>query len=107
MVALHVGLIVVRVSRAHGERARLSRAAFLLGLLLLAQISLGIASYFGKFTSSLRLPIEILVLLTTTHLVIGALMLATSLVLTLHCFRLSTAAKTSDRRAMLKEQLSL
>jgi cytochrome c oxidase assembly protein subunit 15 len=105
MVALHVGLVVVRVSRAHAERAKLSRPAFLLAVLLLAQVSLGIVSYFGKFTSSLRLPMEALVLLTTTHLVIGALMLATSLVLTLHCYRLSTAAETSHRRTMLKEQL--
>ena len=107
MVALHVFLVVLRVVRVHREQAKLARPAFLLGVLLLLQLSLGIASYFGKFTSLLRLPMGTLVVVTTTHLVIGALMLAASLVLTLHCYRLSPAAKASDRRTLLKEQFSV
>jgi cytochrome c oxidase assembly protein subunit 15 len=107
MVALHVTLIALRVSRAHAEQPKLARPAFLLGVLLLAQLSLGIASYFGKFTSSLRLAMGTLVLLTTTHLVIGALMLATSLVLTLRCYRFSLPANASAPRELLKEQLAV
>ena len=106
-VALHVALIVSRVTRSHGGQPKLVRPAYLLGGLVLAQLFLGIVSYLGKFTSWLRLPMEALVLLTTSHLVTGALMLATSLVLTLHCYRLSSAAKFSARPELSKEPFSV
>jgi cytochrome c oxidase assembly protein subunit 15 len=107
LVALHVLFIVVRVVRLHANQAKVARPAFLLAVLLLVQLCLGIASYVGKFTSLLRLTMGTLVLLTTSHLVIGALMLATSLVLTLHCYGFSAAAKASARPELLKEQFSV
>jgi cytochrome c oxidase assembly protein subunit 15 len=107
VVALHVSLIVSRVTRSHSHQVKLARPAGLLGALLLAQLSLGFASYVGKFTSALRLTTGTVVLLTTSHLVIGALMLASSLVLTLYCYRLSLAAETSGRPELLKEQFSV
>ena len=58
---------------------------------------LGAGSYFGKFTSMLGLPMGTLVILTTTHLVTGALMLATSLLLTLRAYRFSTTSKAVHR----------
>ena len=48
----------------------------------------------------------VLVMLTTTHMVIGALMLATSLLLTLRAYRFSTTAKASIGRKILTEQFS-
>jgi cytochrome c oxidase assembly protein subunit 15 len=107
LVALHVIFVFVRVMRSHSDRARLARPACFLGILLLLQLVLGIASYFGKFTSSLPLPLGTIVFLTTTHLVIGALMLATSLLLTLRSFRLSPSSKPSAGREVLREQFSL
>jgi cytochrome bd-type quinol oxidase subunit 1 len=78
----------------------------LLAVLLLLQLLLGAGSYFGKFTSMLRLPMTGLVILTTTHLVTGALMLAMSLLLTLRAYRLSKRSETSIGRKILTEQFS-
>jgi heme a synthase len=106
LVTLHVSFIFVRLMRFHGDRPKLTRPACLLGVLLLLQLMLGAGSYFGKFTSMLGLPMETLVILTTTHLVAGALMLATSLLLTLRAYRFSTASKASIGQKVLTEQFS-
>ncbi len=108
LVALHVILIVVRVAKHHAATARLSRPALLLFALLLVQLVLGGLSYVGKFTTLLRLSSGWVVVLTTTHLAVGALMLATAVVLTLGAYRLSLPAM--DRRPgreVLTEQFSV
>jgi heme A synthase len=106
IVVLHVLFIWVRILRSHSDQPKLTRPARLLAILLLLQVSFGVASYFGKFTSLLRLSIGTVVLLTTSHVVIGALMLATSLVLTLRCYRFSSTSKALARPEFLKEQFS-
>jgi cytochrome c oxidase assembly protein subunit 15 len=88
LVTLHVILILIRVIKFHGDLPALKRPASLLGVLLVLQLGLGLVSYFGKFTSLLGVPVDVLILLTTTHVVIGALMLAMSLLLTLRSYRL-------------------
>ncbi len=107
MVILHVLFICVRILRSHADRPELTRPAWFLAVLLLVQVPFGIASYLGKFTSVLRLNTGFLVFVTTTHLVIGALMLAASLVLTLRCYRFSPTAKAVAAPELLKEQLSV
>ena len=104
LVALHVVFIVVRVKKFHSDRVNLVRPAAVLGLLLLLQLSLGVVSYFAKFTSLLRLSATALVSLTTTHLVIGALMLATSLLMALRAFRLSATPRPSVEQEVSTEQ---
>jgi hypothetical protein len=53
-------------------------------------------------------PIEAIVLLTTTHLIVGALMLATSLWITLKAYRFSASASQSGAQAkVLTEQYSV
>lgn len=106
LVTLHVILILARVIGSHGDHPKLVRPAGLLGVLLLLQLLLGTASYLGKFTSLLSLPPEALVVLTTTHLVTGALMLVTSLLLTLRSYRYSASAKSSAGHKVLTEQYS-
>ena len=64
-------------------------------------------SYLGKFTSMLRVSNGMLVLLTTTHLVIGALMLATSLLLTLRGYRFCATSRASIGQKVLTEQFSV
>jgi len=54
----------------------------------------------------LQLPMDMVVFLTTTHLIVGALMLVTSLALTLHSYRLSERAKPALRPNASKEQFS-
>jgi heme a synthase len=105
LVLLHVIFILLRVMKFHGDRPKITRPARLLGALLLFQLALGLVSYFGKFTSMLGLAPEILVILTTTHLVTGALMLATSLLLTLRAYRWLATAQPLINQKVLAEQV--
>ena len=105
LVTLHVLLVTIRVLRL--DHRKLMRPAAFLGLLLVAQLFLGAASYLGKFTAMLRLPAEALLALTTTHLVMGALMLVMSLVLTLRALRLSGSFRARTAPNVLAEQYSL
>ncbi len=106
LVALHVVLVLMRISKYHAASRDLTRSALALFALLLGQLALGILSYFAKFTSSLRLPIDVTVMLTTTHLAVGALMLATAIVLTLRCYRLSLPRMHSKASEILTERFS-
>lgn len=107
LVAIHVVLLMLRITRAHGERAQLVRPAYFLGALLLLQVMLGAAAYFGKFTTMFRWPLEAVVLLTTTHLIVGALMLATSLWISLKAYRFSASAQSGAQAKVLTEQYSV
>jgi hypothetical protein len=78
--------------RQSWRRIALVRPAYWLGGLLLVQLSLGTAAYLGKFTALLPLGGGAVVLTATTHLIVGALMLATSLTITLRVFQHSRRA---------------
>jgi cytochrome c oxidase assembly protein subunit 15 len=108
LVGIHVILIFIRIMKFHSDRPELVRPARMLGMLLLLQLMLGTGSYFGKFTTLLQAPLGVVVFLTTTHLVTGALMLATSLLLTLRSYRLSVSNEQAPlERKILTEPLSL
>jgi cytochrome c oxidase assembly protein subunit 15 len=107
VVALHVILVLIRVSRHHADLPRLVRPALFLFALLIGQIILGGLSYFAKFTTLLRFPVDVIVLLTTTHLAVGALMLAAGVILTLRCYRLSAPPAARSGQEILTEQLSV
>jgi cytochrome c oxidase assembly protein subunit 15 len=106
LVTLHVIFILVRVMKFHWELPTLTRPAGFLGVLLLLQLMLGVGSYLGKFTTTLRLPGETVVILTTLHLMTGALMLATSLLLTLRAYHLFAPSRLALGQRVLKEQFS-
>ena len=106
LVAIHVILLLLRITRHHGEEPTLVRPAYWLGGLLLVQLSLGTAAYLGKFTPLLPLRGGALVLTATTHLIIGALMLVTSLTIALRAFRHSRRRESHQGRALLTEQYS-
>ena len=106
LVALHTMLILIRISRNHVRVYELQRPALVLFALLLLQLLLGTVSYLAKFTAALRLSIDATVILTTTHLACGALMLAAVVALTLKCYRLSTARAQTAGREILTEQFS-
>ncbi len=107
LVAVHVILLLLRITRQQGTETALVRPAYLLGGLLLGQLLLGALSYLGKFTAVLPLPAVALVLTTTTHLIIGALMLVTSLTIALRAFRLSQPAGAAHGRPVLTQQYSV
>jgi cytochrome c oxidase assembly protein subunit 15 len=107
LVVTHVILVFSRVMRNPSAAAGIVRLANVLGALLAAQLLLGAGSYFAKYTTLWRITAEAVVYITTTHLAVGALMLATSLVLTLRAWRLSRLRELSPARAVLREQASL
>jgi len=107
LVALHVILILIRISRYHAQVQRLKRPALILFALLLVQVVLGGLSYFAKFTTALRFSMDAIVLLTTSHLAVGGLMLAAGIVLTLRAYRLSAHPKQVRGQEVLQEQFSL
>ena len=106
LVTLHVVLLTVRIFKDHSDQRRLTRPALFLSAMLLLQIFLGTVSYLAKFTTIVRIPIDATVYLTTTHLAVGALMLVTSLIVTLRCYRYPTLPAAA-RQEVFKEQYSL
>jgi cytochrome c oxidase assembly protein subunit 15 len=96
--AVAVGVFVVRTTRRvreqHSELPALARPARLLLALLWLQLSLGGGAYLSRLaTADAPQPVPYMVALTALHVVVGALVLATSLVLTLHSHRLLAAAE--------------
>ena len=106
LVALHIMLILIRISRNHARVYELQRPALTLFALLLLQLLLGTVSYLAKFTAALRLPSDDTVILTTAHLACGGLMLGTAVALTLRCYRLSMVRTQTAGREILTEQFS-
>ena len=106
LVTLHVVLLTARIFKDHSDQRRLTRPALFLSAMLLLQLFLGTVSYLAKFTTILRIPIDATVVLTTTHLAVGALMLVTSLVVTLRSYRYP-AVSTAAGQEVFREQYSL
>lgn len=108
LVALHVALLGVRIFKSHLRQNKLLGPAVLLSGLLIAQLALGLGSYLGKFTPlGSSFPAPATVVLTTTHVVTGALMLVTSLFLTLRSYRLLALPHSLADQKYLAEQLSV
>lgn len=79
-----------RVFSRFQDEPRLRRPAAALVLLLVAQVSLGIASYVLKLgAAGAPQPLPPVVTVTTIHVAVGALLLVTSLIVTLQAFRLT------------------
>jgi cytochrome c oxidase assembly protein subunit 15 len=107
LVAVHVVLLLLRITRQHCADIALTRLGFSLGGLLLGQLLLGAGSYLSKFTAVMPLPAGALVLITTSHLIIGALMLVTSLTIALRALRFSRPVGSTQGRPVLTEQYSV
>jgi cytochrome c oxidase assembly protein subunit 15 len=91
LVVIHVLLLMARIWRQDDAEPEFVRPSMLLGMLLLAQLALGLGAYVAKFTAMAALFTSFdRVALSTTHVAVGALMLATALILTLRAYRLPT-----------------
>jgi cytochrome c oxidase assembly protein subunit 15 len=107
LVAVHVVLVMMRVSRHHAAVATVARPALWLFALMLAQLVLGAVSYLTKYAGLWIVSFDAIVLLTTTHLGVGALMLAAATILTLRAYRWSERPTLGhSSRKVLAEQLS-
>jgi cytochrome c oxidase assembly protein subunit 15 len=107
LVALLVIALNVAMWRHYAEINAIVRPTMLLSVLLLLQLALGLGAYLVKFTPMAALATSGLrVSLTTTHLAVGSLLLATSLVLTLRTYRFKTASSPMIAHTLLSEQVS-
>lgn len=104
LVAGIVFWLVDWIVQSYAGHISLTRSALLLRRLLLFQLGLGVFAYLGKYTPSGAFFSPYVVLLATAHVVIGALMLATSVRLTLRSYRDGVALST--RSAFTPEQVS-
>lgn len=83
VVALLVGWVVFTVLMRFPKQPALMRPALLLGGLLVVQVFLGMGSYFMKLAArTAPQPLPTVVDVTTAHVMVGALVLVTSLYLT-------------------------
>jgi heme a synthase len=88
VVTMLIASTVVTVWRRHKQEDYLTRPARLAASLLVVQLGLGIAAYFARLASKTDpQPLEPMISITVAHLVVGALTLATMVVLTLRCYQ--------------------
>ena len=94
LVALHIFLLARRVLEMNADTQRIgqSMAVLLLGLLVI-QLMLGTGAFFAKLTAfGETFATALTVAITTAHVAVGALMLVSSLVLTLKIYRFTDAS---------------
>jgi heme a synthase len=108
LVALQIIGLTRHIWRHHVEEGALVRPIMLLSGLLIAQLSLGLGAYLVKHTvlAAMATPL-IRISLTTLHLVVGSVMLATAVVLTLRTYGPVPAANSIIAGKLLSEQVSL
>ena len=96
-----------RVREQHADQPALRRPARLLFALLCAQLVLGLGAYLSRLaTAHAPQPDLTMVALTVAHVVVGALILALSLVLTLHAHRLLSHAENVQAVLTTGEEVS-
>ena len=89
LILVHVSLLTIKILRNHADHPKLVRPIILLGGCMILQLSLGVGVYLIRFTTfGLMLSFSVTVVIVTIHRIIGAVMFATSLVLTLRIYRL-------------------
>jgi cytochrome c oxidase assembly protein subunit 15 len=107
LVAVHVLLLTTKAWRFYRSERPIHQVATFLSALSILQIALGLASYFSRFTSvGVAWPQPVVVGLTTSHVVTGALLLVTSLVLALRSFRVPEPADSPKQVELLSEEMS-
>lgn len=105
VVTLLVGWVVSAVLMRFAKQPDLLHPALLLGGLLVAQLFLGIGSYYMKMAArGAPQPLEPVVDITTTHVVVGALLLVTSLYLTYQARRFLVTRKQEMKVASSPHQ---
>jgi cytochrome c oxidase assembly protein subunit 15 len=91
-VTITLGIACFAVLRRHSEYAFLRRPAIVALLLLLVQLSLGIAAYVVRLSSpNDPQPLNPMISITVAHVACGALVFVTTIVLTLRTYRVLPA----------------
>jgi cytochrome c oxidase assembly protein subunit 15 len=96
VVVLVLGSAVITVLRRHRGETYLTRPAHIAAALLVVQLSLGIAAYLTRLASpNSPQPRNPMVGITVAHVACGALVFATTIVLTLRAFRVLKGERAS------------
>ena len=98
IIAIAIFWLVDWLTQSYSDQPLLRQSAFLLRRLLLLQLTLGIAAYISKYTDSQAFLESYAVLFATSHVLIGALMLATSVRLTLRVYHTLVPVPSSALR---------
>ena len=107
LVTVHIFLLLRRILKNHLEDSSFVRPALLLGALLVVQLTLGFGAYLAEFTAfGEGVPAVAGVIITTSHVAIGALMLVVSVVLTLSVFRFASRSEPSTSRGLVSDEVS-
>ena len=108
LVTVSILWMLVRVFSDFPCERRLTRPVFLLTGLLVAQVALGIGSYWELWSNqNAPQPMPPVVVVTTTHVAVGALVLAASLVLTFQAYRLVAAPEAALKLSSVPEKVTV
>lgn len=108
LVTIAVLWMLVRVLSEFRAERRLTRPIWLLSGLLAAQVALGIGSYWEVWTNqNAPQPLPPVVMVTTTHVAVGALVLAASLALTYQTYRLVAAPDAAPEISPMRENVAV
>jgi cytochrome c oxidase assembly protein subunit 15 len=104
LTTIQVLLLTARVRRHHTDLPALVRSATILRNLLVLQLGLGSGTYLAKFTEWGAFLNPFLIILATSHVVVGALMLVTCVFFTLRAYRLLDSQQPVMRSLGAAEQ---
>ena len=107
LVAIHIGLLTARTVRNHADLPVLLRSTLMLCGFLVFQLFLGIVTYVEKFTNAGTPFQPYIVLLATSHVVVGALMFITCVRFSLRAYRLLDQQPVAVQPQVLSPQASL
>jgi cytochrome c oxidase assembly protein subunit 15 len=94
VVTMLIASTLVTVWRRHKQDDYLTRPSRLAASLLVVQLGLGVSAYFARVASNADpQPLEPMISITVAHLVVGALTLATMVVLALRCYQVLRAGQ--------------
>ena len=106
LVAIHIFLLAKRILRDYLEHKRLVRSTSTLSLMLALQLMLGVGALLSVMVFKEAMPVAASVTITTAHVAVGALMLITSLVLTLRIYRSTGISETTVNQKLVSGEAS-
>ena len=106
LVAIHILLLAKRILRDYLEHKGLVRSTSTLSLMLALQLMLGVGALLSVMVFKEAMPVAASVTITTAHVAVGALMLITSLVLTLRIYRSTGISETTVNQKLVSGEAS-
>ena len=106
LVTIHIFLLAKRILRYHLEHKRLVHTVSMLAGLLALQLMLGIGAFLGKFTVVGQEIATVAITIATLHVMVGALMLLISVLLTLRIYRYTGTPESAVNQRLISGEAS-